>query len=172
GVFTQPQSVVDYLDAFEAKGLPLIIGEYGDAFGDQPVPWDTIQAEAQARGIGWIAWSYSGNSDSRLDQVLNFDPAQLTGWGERVFNSQYGIANTAERATVFGEDPGDPTTEPDDPTTEPDDPTTEPVEGECSAEIAIVIDWGSSWQASVTVTADQAALSGWTLTWTWPGNQT
>ncbi|HEU5128314.1 MAG TPA: cellulase family glycosylhydrolase [Glycomyces sp.] len=170
GVFTESQSVVDYLDAFEAKGLPLIIGEYGDAFGDQPVPWDTIQAEAEERGIGWIAWSYSGNSDSRLDQVLNFDPAQLTGWGERVFASQYGVGNTAERATVFGEDPDDPTTDPDDPTTDPD-PATEPPEGECTAAITVVNDWGSGWQASVAVTAD-AALSGWTLTWTWPGNQT
>ena len=173
-VYDSAQKVIDYFDAFEAMDLPLIVGEYGDEHFGGPVAWETIQSEAQARGIGWIAWSYSGNSGGaeNLDQVLNFDPNQMTAWGERVFNSQYGIVNTAERATVFDDGPGDPTTEPDDPTTEPDDPTTEPPEGECSAEIAIVNDWGSGWQASVTVTADQAALSSWTLTWTWPGNQT
>ncbi|WP_051392792.1 cellulase family glycosylhydrolase [Glycomyces arizonensis] len=173
GVFTDPQTVIDYFDAFEAMGLPLIVGEYGDAFGDQPVPWDTIQAEAQARGIGWIAWSYSGNSDNRLDQVLDFDPAQKTTWGEHVFDSQYGVANTAERASVFGDDPGDDdTTPPDDETTPPDDETTPPPtgDGDCTAAIAIVNDWGSGWQASVTVTAE-ADLSGWTLDWTWPGGQ-
>ncbi|GAB3644677.1 cellulase family glycosylhydrolase [Glycomyces tarimensis] len=168
-VYTEPQAVVDYFDAFEAMGLPLIVGEYGDNFQGEPVAWATIQAQAHARGIGWIAWSYSGNSDGELDQVLDFDPNQMTTWGERTFNSQYGIGNTAERASVFdgGEEPTDPTTSPsDDPTTD------EPGEGDCSASIEVGNDWGSGWQGSVTVTADQGAIDGWTLNWTWPGGQT
>ncbi|WP_100446754.1 cellulase family glycosylhydrolase [Glycomyces xiaoerkulensis] len=170
-VYSDPQTVVDYLDAFEAKGLPLIIGEYGDVFQGESVPWDTVQAEAQERGIGWIAWSYSGNSDGELDQVLDFDPGQMTTWGERVFDSRYGIGNTAERASVFGDQPPETTTPPDE-TTSPDDPTTTPGgEGDCSAEIDVVNDWGSGWQGDVTVAADQGDLSGWTLTWTWPGGQ-
>lgn len=158
-VYDSAQKVVDYFDAFEAMDLPLIVGEYGDEHFGGPVAWETIQAEAQSRGIGWIAWSYSGNSGGaeNLDQVLDFDPDQMTPWGDRVFNSRYGIADTAERATVFGEDPGDP--------------STEPGEGECTARITVADDWGSGWQASVSVTAD-TALSGWTLTWTWPGDQT
>jgi mannan endo-1,4-beta-mannosidase len=165
-VYTDAQTVVDYFDAFEAMGLPLIVGEYGFQHGGQPVAWETVQNEAQARGIGWIAWSYSGNGSGVefLDQVTDFDPSRLTDWGEQVFHSENGIVNTAERASVFGDEPDDPTAS--------DDPTTEPPEGDCTAEIEIVSEWGSGWQATVAVSADQEALSGWTLSWTWPGDQT
>ncbi|WP_218125112.1 cellulase family glycosylhydrolase [Glycomyces harbinensis] len=166
-VYSSPQTVIDYFDAFEEMGLPLIVGEYGDTFQGQTVAWETIQSEAQARGIGWLAWSYSGNTGGDLDQVLSFDPSQLTTWGQRVFTSANGIGNTAERASVFGDDP-DPT----DPTTTPtDDPTTGgPTEGDCTAAIGVVNDWGSGWQGKVTVTASDGALDGWRLNWTWPGS--
>ncbi|WP_342673012.1 cellulose binding domain-containing protein [Glycomyces arizonensis] len=35
----------------------------------------------------------------------------------------------------------------------------------------VVNDWGSGWQGNVTVTATGEALDGWTLEWTWPGDQ-
>ncbi|WP_227995849.1 cellulase family glycosylhydrolase [Glycomyces albidus] len=163
-VYSSPQTVIDYFDAFEAMNLPLIVGEYADTHQGSTVAWQTIQAEAEARGIGWIGWSYSGNSDPILDQVLNFDPNQMTAYGERIFESTYGIQNTAERATVFGDDP-DPTT-----TSPTEDPTTGgPTEGDCTAVVGIVNDWGSGWQGKVTVTATDAALDGWRLTWTWAG---
>jgi mannan endo-1,4-beta-mannosidase len=160
-VYAQPQTVIDYFNAFEAKGLPLIVGELGE---DTPT---TIEAEAQARGIGWIAWSWSGNSGGAHDQVVNFDPNQMRPWGERVFHGVNGIGDTAERASVFGDDP-DPTTTSASPS---GDPTSEP-EGDCTARIEIINDWGSGWQGNVRVTADSGALNGWTLTWTWPGATT
>ncbi|RRS00304.1 cellulase family glycosylhydrolase [Glycomyces terrestris] len=164
-VYSSPQAVIDYFDAFAAMDLPLIVGEYADTHQGSTVAWETIQSEAQARGIGWIAWSYSGNSDPILDQVLGFDPSRMTTYGERVFESQYGIQNTAERATVYGEDP-DPTT-----TSPTEDPSTGgPTEGDCTAVIGVVNDWGSGWQGKVTVTAADAALDGWRLTWTWAGS--
>jgi cellulose 1,4-beta-cellobiosidase len=43
----------------------------------------------------------------------------------------------------------------------------------CSAAYSVQNDWGSGFTASVTVTnTGQAAISGWTLSWTYPGNQT
>lgn len=166
-VYSNPQTVIDYFDAFEEMNLPLIVGEYGDTFQGQTVAWETIQSEAQARGIGWLAWSYSGNTGGDLDQTTSFNPSALTTWGQRVFTSANGIQNTAERATVFGDDP-DPT----DPTTSPsEDPTTGgPSDGDCTAVIGVVNDWGSGWQGKVTVTATGAALDGWRLTWTWAGS--
>ncbi|MFG3339800.1 cellulase family glycosylhydrolase [Glycomyces sp. NPDC048151] len=165
-VYSSPQTVIDYFDAFEAMNLPLIVGEYADTHQGSTVAWETIQSEAHARGIGWIAWSYSGNSDPILDQVLSFDPNQMTTYGQRVFDSTYGIGNTSERATVYGDDPG-PTT----PTTSPtDNPTTGgPTEGDCTAKITVVGSWNSGWQGNVSVTADQGAVDGWRLTWTWAG---
>jgi mannan endo-1,4-beta-mannosidase len=163
-VYGTAQSVVDYFDAFEAMNLPLIVGEYADTHQGEVVAWETIQSEAQARGIGWIGWSYSGNTDPILDQVLNFDPNQMTAYGEKIFDSQYGIGNTAERASVFGEDP-DPTT-----TTPSEEPTTGgPAEGDCEATISVVSEWSSGWQGKVDITASEGAVDGWRLTWTWAG---
>jgi mannan endo-1,4-beta-mannosidase len=159
-VYSQPQTVIDYFDAFEQKNLPLIVGEFGF---DTP---ETIEAEAQERGIGWISWSWSGNSSVDHDQVIGFDPNQMRPWGERVFHGPDGIGATAERATVFDDDT-EPTTS-EEPTT--DEPTTAP-EGDCSAEVEVVNDWGSGWQGNVHITADGAALDGWTLTWTWSDTQ-
>ncbi|MCD0442724.1 cellulase family glycosylhydrolase [Glycomyces sp. A-F 0318] len=171
-VYGSAQTVVDYFDAFEDMNLPLIVGEYGYLHNGQPVAWETVQSEANARGIGWLAWSYSGNGSGveYLDQVTGFDPNQLTSWGEQVFDSQYGIGNTAERASIFGDDPGPTTEEPttEEPTT--DGPTEEPGEGDCTATISVANDWGSGWQGNVTVTAAGEALDGWRLTWTWPGS--
>jgi len=81
---------------------------------------------------------------------------------------------TWEFFTQFASDPGDETTPPDDETTPPDEDETTPPpagEGECSATIEVVNDWGSGWQGNVLVTAGDRAIDGWTLTWTWPGGQ-
>lgn len=55
------------------------------------------------------------------------------------------------------------------PTTPP--PTTPPPASGCTATLTVVGDWGSGWQGRVDVTAGSAALSGWSLKWTWPGSQ-
>ncbi|GAA2140657.1 hypothetical protein GALLR39Z86_05640 [Glycomyces algeriensis] len=160
-VYAAGQTVIDYFDAFEEKNLPLIVGEFG---ADTPV---TIEEEAQERGIGWIAWSWSGNSAIDHDQVIGFDPTQMRPWGERVFHGVNGIGATSERATVF--DGGTEPTTSQEPTSE--DPST-PAGGDCTAKIEVVSDWGSGWQGNVSITADSGAVDGWTLTWTWPGSQT
>ena len=58
----------------------------------------------QANGIGYLGWSWSGNGGGveYLDMVTNFDPAQLTTWGQRIFNGANGIRATAREATIFG----------------------------------------------------------------------
>jgi mannan endo-1,4-beta-mannosidase len=100
-VYGTAAAIISYFDAFAQMGLPLIVGEFGDTFQGQNVDEDTIMAEALSRGIGWLAWSYSGNTDGLLDQTINFDPNQLTAWGQRVFNGPNGVAQTAQCATVF-----------------------------------------------------------------------
>jgi cellulose 1,4-beta-cellobiosidase len=41
----------------------------------------------------------------------------------------------------------------------------------CTAAYSVVNDWGSGFQASVTITAGSAAITGWTVSWTYSGNQ-
>lgn len=102
-VYDTAQKVTDYLHAFVDAGLPLVIGEFGgpaDQYGDPDE--DTMMADAERLGLGWIAWSWSGNSDPVLDLAIDFDPTRLSSWGERVFHGADGIARTSREATVFG----------------------------------------------------------------------
>jgi len=101
-VYNTAQKVTDYLNAFVDAGLPLVIGEFGgpaDQYGDPDE--DTMMSEAQRLGLGWIAWSWSGNTDPILDLTIGFDPARLSSWGERIFHGADGIAQTSREATVY-----------------------------------------------------------------------
>ncbi|MBB4659686.1 hypothetical protein GGQ59_002223, partial [Parvularcula dongshanensis] len=48
-------------------------------------------------------WSYSGNGGGveDLDLVLDFDPARLSPWGERLVNGPGGLRDTSRTASVF-----------------------------------------------------------------------
>lgn len=102
-VYNTAQKVTDYLNAFVDAGLPLLIGEFGgpaDQYGDPDE--DTMMATAEQLKLGYIAWSWSGNTDPILDLTIGFDPAQLSSWGERIFHGADGIAQTSHEATVYG----------------------------------------------------------------------
>ncbi len=102
-VYGTDTSVSDYLAAFRAAQLPLVVGEFGNTFQGQPVAVNAILSLAQQYGIGYMPWSWSGNggSDASLDMVNGFNGASLTAWGELAFNSANGITATAKRATIF-----------------------------------------------------------------------
>lgn len=104
GVFDQASTINDYLNAFVDAGLPILIGEFGHDHSDGDPDEDTIMATAQSLGLGYLGWSYSGNSGGvdYLDLVENFDPDALTDWGQRFFHGPDGITETAEEATVYG----------------------------------------------------------------------
>ncbi|MFD3533220.1 cellulase family glycosylhydrolase [Streptomyces sp. NPDC058664] len=102
-VFDTAQEIRDYLGAFTAARLPILIGEFGgpaDQWGDPDE--DTMMAVAEELRLGYLAWSWSGNTDPVLDLAVDFDPSRLSGWGERIFHGANGIAQTSREATVFG----------------------------------------------------------------------
>ena len=192
-VFNTASSIVAYLDRFEANGWPLVIGEFGWRFNATEVDHETILAEAESRDMGYLAWSWSGNTDPILDMAVNFEPTQLTTWGERIFNGANGIRATSREATIYGgtgpttpppttpppttappttppPTTAPPTTPP--PTTAP--PTTPPPStgNGCTATYTIVGQWSGGFQGEVRVTAGGAAINGWTVTWTAVNGQT
>ncbi|ANC30711.1 lytic polysaccharide monooxygenase [Isoptericola dokdonensis] len=72
-------------------------------------------------------------------------------------------------------EPTDPPVEPTDPPVEPTDPPVEPDAG-CTAEVTVAGSWNGGYQATVTITAGDAAISGWevdvagaTITQAWNG---
>jgi mannan endo-1,4-beta-mannosidase len=101
-VYNTASSIISYFDAFKSKGLPLVVGEFGWHFDSSEVDDQTVMSQAVARGIGYLGWSWAGNNDARLDMTNNFNPNQLTTWGERIINGPNGIKATAKEASVYG----------------------------------------------------------------------
>ena len=179
GVFDTAAEITDYLGRFQTANLPIVVGEFGHNHSDGNPDEDAILATAQARGIGYLGWSWSGNGGGveYLDMVTGFNPAQLTSWGERLFNGANGIRATAREASVYGGTTPPPTTSSPTPpptTTSPTPPPTTtppPAGGGCSATYAVTGSWGGGFQGAVTVTAGSSAIRSWVVTWTWPGGQ-
>ncbi len=102
-VFDTAQEITDYLNAFVTARLPILIGEFGgppDQYGDPDE--DTMMAAAEQLDLGYLAWSWSGNTDPILDLAIDFDPGRLSSWGQRIFNGPNGIVQTSKEATIFG----------------------------------------------------------------------
>jgi mannan endo-1,4-beta-mannosidase len=103
-VYQSVTPISAYMQAFQTMNLPLVVGEFGPINNGQFVDSDSVIAQAQARGIGYMGWSWSGNGGggTGLDMTVNFDPAQLTTWGNRLENGTNGIKATSVLASVFG----------------------------------------------------------------------
>lgn len=171
GVYNNATTIKTYLDAFQAKKLPLVIGEFGFDHSDGNPDEDTIMSEAAARGIGYYGWSWSGNGGGveYLDMVTAFNPAQKTPWGVRIFDGANGIKATARTAKVYGGtvDPTTPNPTPTTPEPTPTTPTPTPTPtsnpgGTCTAVLRVVGSWPGGWQGGVTVTAGSSMIGSWT----------
>ncbi|MFY1575244.1 cellulase family glycosylhydrolase [Verrucosispora sp. WMMD703] len=183
GVFDTAAEISDYLGRFRSRGLPIVVGEFGHNHSDGNPDEDAILSYTQANGIGWLGWSWSGNSGGveYLDMATNFNPNQLTSWGERLFNGTNGIRQTARQASVYDSTP--PTTPPPStpppstppPSTPPPStppPSTPPPSAGCTATYSISGQWQGGFQGEVRVTAGTSAINGWTVRWTYANGQT
>lgn len=179
-VFNTTAAITDYLNRFQTNGWPLVIGEFGWRATSSNVDDQTVMAEAVTRGVGYLGWSWAGNNDPILDMTVNFDPNQLTTWGQRMFNGPNGIKATAREATIYrGGTPspssprpssGAPSSTP--PSSPPPSSSSPPATGRtCSAAYSIVNQWPGGFQGEVRVTAGSSAISGWTVTWTFANGQ-
>ncbi len=182
GVFDTAAEISDYLGRFRTAGLPIVVGEFGFNHSDGNPDEDAIMAYAQANGIGYLGWSWSGNGGGveYLDMTTSFNPAQLTSWGQRIFNGANGIAATSREASVYASTTptASPTVSPTaSPTTSPTvsptppPPTTPPPSGGCTATYTVGNSWQGGFQGEVKVTAGAAAITGWTVRWTYANGQ-
>ncbi|MFI5911534.1 glycoside hydrolase family 5 protein [Dactylosporangium sp. NPDC051541] len=104
GTFDTAAKVADYLGHFVARKLPIVVGEFSalHEYGDPDE--DAIMAYCQAQGLGYLGWSWSGNSSQYhyLDVVSDFRPGRLTAWGHRLVDGPDGLRATARPADVYG----------------------------------------------------------------------
>jgi len=103
GVFDTAAEVSSYLSAFKSKNLPLCIGEFGHNHSDGNPDEDAIMSNAQSSGIGYMGWSWCGNSSdvSYLDMVYNWSRNTPTSWGTRFFTGANGLSTTSKVCTVY-----------------------------------------------------------------------
>jgi len=102
--FGQASQVDAVLDQAVSSGVPLIVGEFGPQLQGGNVAWQQIMAKCQQHGLGYIAWSWSGNDASTANlNVVNDFTTQLTpSWGRQVMvEHENSIQKTAQKASIF-----------------------------------------------------------------------
>lgn len=112
--YNNPATVRTYLHHFVDRDLPIIVGEFGPVRRDRPmeqrnpyttndVAEDEIMAISRELGVGYLGWTWSGSPTNYADlnMVTNFDPLQMTAWGNKLVNGENGIKQTAKPATHF-----------------------------------------------------------------------
>jgi len=102
-VYDTANKVQSYIDGFLADGLALVVGEFAADHYGEAVAAEAILQIAQASGIGYLGWSWSGNSSelASLDIAQDFNANNLTRWGQLLINGTNGIAATANIASVY-----------------------------------------------------------------------
>jgi mannan endo-1,4-beta-mannosidase len=110
--FRNAQTIVDTLQRARDAQVPFIVGEFGFQHGSDnqgnpiPIPFEVLLQESQRHGFGYIAWSWTGNSQevNYLDMTARSgSAAALTGWGNDIVNGTNGIRETSAIASIFGQ---------------------------------------------------------------------
>lgn len=101
-------SLYSQFDALKNTGVCWIVGEFGWFHQGADVAYKELMEYCQKNGIGWIAWSWSGNGgdDVVLDLTSKntFSKNDLTDWGKDVFFGENGIQKTSKKAYVKNDD--------------------------------------------------------------------
>jgi mannan endo-1,4-beta-mannosidase len=156
GVFNTADKINDYLNRFVAAKLPIVVGEFGHDHSDGNPDENTIFATTQSLKLGYLAWSWSGNSSDvgYLDMVTGFNAGQLTSWGQRAVNGANGIKATSREASVYGSGAVDPTP--------PSTPGTPTASGITSS--GVTLSWAASTDNVGVTGYDVVRVSGTTET--------
>ena len=88
------------------QGLCVCVGEFGYTHSDGDVGEAYLMEYCEEKGIGYMAWSWKGNSGGveYLDLAVEWDGSVLSeDWGEVAVNGENGIRQTSQICTVFEE---------------------------------------------------------------------
>lgn len=97
------QKVKDALQSTVDKGIPFIVGEFGNEWEQNAqgaIAYKLILEECQRLGLGWLAWSWGpgNNPQTWLDMTTDGKHSGLRGWGLEVAETlPTSIKNTSVR---------------------------------------------------------------------------
>lgn len=86
------------------QGLCVVVGEFGYTHSDGDVDEAHIMEYCTESGIGYLGWSWKGNSGGveYLDIALDWNGSRLSSeWGEVLINGVNGIRATSRKCSVF-----------------------------------------------------------------------
>ncbi|SES93647.1 cellulase family glycosylhydrolase [[Clostridium] polysaccharolyticum] len=95
--------VKNNIDSVAKTGLCQVIGEFGWKHTDGDVAEETIMSYCQEKGIGYMAWSWKGNSGGveYLDLANDWAGNRLSDWGDEIVNGANGLKETSKVCSVF-----------------------------------------------------------------------
>ena len=94
------QTIRYNLEAATKQNLCVCVGEFGYTHSDGDVKEDFLMEYCEANDIGYLGWSWKGNSGGveYLDIAQEWDGTALTPeWGEKLINGEFGIRNTSKQ---------------------------------------------------------------------------
>jgi endoglucanase len=170
---TNLPGVWDHFWGYLKKGgtAPVWLGEFGSRLAttsDQQ--WFSSVVSylgSGAAGFDWTFWSWNPNSGD-TGGILNDDWITVNQAKQsKLATIQFPLTGAGGGGTTTTTTPSQ-TTSPS--TTSP--PTTAPPSSTCQVSYHVASQWQDGFTAEVTIrNSGGATINGWTLTWTFPGNQ-
>ncbi|AZH29644.1 cellulase family glycosylhydrolase [Paenibacillus sp. M-152] len=98
-------TVKSNMDNVLNKNLALLIGEFGIKHTSGDVDEATIMSYAEQKGVGYLAWSWKGNSPGLdyLDMTTDWQGSSLTEQGRIIIEGPNGIRATSKLSTVYSD---------------------------------------------------------------------
>jgi mannan endo-1,4-beta-mannosidase len=91
------------LPAIKNAGIPFIVGEFAAQSSAGTLDAASVISTCETNKIGWMAWSWKGNSEPIIDMSSDWAGANLTSWGKTAVTGTYGT-KTAVTCTAFSTD--------------------------------------------------------------------
>ncbi|ADO56715.1 cellulase family glycosylhydrolase [Paenibacillus polymyxa] len=98
-------TVKSNMDNVLNKNLALLIGEFGIKHTSGDVDEATIMSYAEQKGVGYLAWSWKGNSPGLdyLDMTTDWQGSSLTEQGRIIIEGPNGIRATSKLSSVYSD---------------------------------------------------------------------
>lgn len=98
-----PEQVHESIGFARVPAAPVVVGEFGYRRGVNDIAYQAIMDYCQENGIGWLAWSWTGNTkpDNTLDLFAGYDDSEMLENGKLLILGKNGIRETSQPCSVF-----------------------------------------------------------------------